>query len=288
MTTWEAQIQAIPPGADWLKRMGEVTKREILVTWWRHLNQVLGTTPKAQAKRILEVTFIQEHVDSVEDLRARAHACIVTPLLPQTETAARYSKGRRTGGAFFSRHPGLGLLAGDTPEWLDLRVKGIFGCGEDLTLIRLEEVATRPEDNQTELLEAYRAARRALHALTKPFDGPDGHLDRHYTAEAAKTLLAMPEPRLYQLWKQGLMVVDTPASLAGDPDMVAVIALDAENAALRDRLEEVKREAKRDGVEYAWKFIDSLISGGDISMNRERAFIIRDALFAGLDEEVEG
>ena len=223
MTIWEAQIQAIPPGADWLKRMNETTKREILVTWWRHLNQALGGVPRARAKRVLEVTFIQEHVDSLEDLRARAHACIVTPLLPQTEIGHRYSKGRRTGGAFFARHPGLGLLAGDTPEWLELRVKGIFGCGEDLTLICLEDAPAPPESDQTELLEAYRAARRSLHALTRTFDGPDAHIDRAYASEAAKTLLARPQPRLYQLWKQGLVVMDTPASLAGDPDMVAIV-----------------------------------------------------------------
>lgn len=223
MKTWEAQIQAIPPGADWLRRMGEVTKREIVTTWWTHLNQAFRAVPKAKAKRVLEVTFIQEHVDSVEDLRTRAHACIVHPLLPQAEIVHRYSKGKRTGGAFFARHPGLGLLAGDTPEWLELRVQGVFGAEADVTVLRLEEVRTSAEDNQTELLEALRATRKALHALAQPFSGPDGHIDRHYTAEAAKTLLARPAPRLYQLWKQGLVVMDTPASLACDADMVSVV-----------------------------------------------------------------
>lgn len=222
MIVWEAQIQAIPPGADWLRRMGEVTKREILTTWWTHLNQALRGVPRARAKRVLEVTFIQEHVDSVEDLRSRAHACIVHPLLPQAEIGHRYSKGRRTGGAFFARHPGLGLLAGETPEWLELRVQGVFGSEADVTVLRLEELPASPEDDQTELLEAFRALRRSLHALTRPFDGPEGYIDQAYAIEAAKTLLARPQPRLYQLWKQGLVVMDTPASLAGDRDVVAV------------------------------------------------------------------
>ncbi|MBS1729834.1 MAG: hypothetical protein JSS67_03550 [Bacteroidetes bacterium] len=223
MTLWEAQIQTIPPAADWLRRMGEVTKREILTTWWTHLNQAFRGVPRARAKRVLEVIFIQEHVESVEDLRARAHACIVHPMLPQAEVCHRYSKGRRTGGAFLARHPGLGLLAAETPEWLDLRVKGIFGSAEDLTLIRLEEAPANPLDDQVELLEALTNTRRALHVLCGAFSGPDGHIDHHYAQEAAKTLLARPEPRLYQLWKQGLLVMDTPASLAGDLDMVAVV-----------------------------------------------------------------
>ena len=221
MNTWETIIPEVPPSASMLRHLGQVSLRDVRVKWYTHLKHAFETLPKAKGRRRLEVTFIQEYVCDTQDLRERALVCIAQQLMEHPEIRQHYSKGRRTGEGFFSTRPGLGILGGDTPEWLDLHVQGIFGAEVDQTVIRIEEAPDTIKTEMEQVCEHLEALDRSLRALTGNFGRIDGEMDRHYATEAAKTLLARPQPRAYQLWKRGLLVYDTPASLAGDVDMVA-------------------------------------------------------------------